>query len=559
MSLVECKLDCSHTTNIAPTEVWQILNTLPTHCEDCLDVSENWICLTCASTFCSRFIHGHAADHAASSGHSISLSLSDLSVWCYPCEAYIKCPEICDAQEKIYCLKFNEAPPQSQGKDDNEEGREDQETIQAKNKEEEKLDSNAAEKCEEDSLETVFNTELVLHNNEETIQAAPRKEEESESSQALSSSAAGQGEEKFTPVVIFWNPLCEKHCIPDHPEQPLRVNSILERLKRSYPSSSFRTSREIASHDVLRFHTADHLQKFITRCEDVERKSEASGRESYCAIDSDTTICQHTRRAALSAAGAVLDAVDALFNASGRKVGAAFCCVRPPGHHATPSASMGFCFLNNAAIGAKYAQEVYQVKKVAVLDFDVHHGNGTEDGFKSDPTLFYGSTHEKDNYPYSGEEPSHKADKAKKEVDRRIVNRFLFAGKSSAKQFRVKWKEVVSEMIRFAPDLVIISAGFDAHEKDPIGNCYLQDEDFAWATQEIVDACALIKPEDPPPILSVLEGGYNLEAISSAAAAHVDVLHSSFKDGPQSSRQSTKKKGDEVEALVELMKRDLKL
>jgi len=185
---------------------------------------------------------------------------------------------------------------------------------------------------------------------------------------------------------------------------------------------------------------------------------------------------------------------------------------------------MGFCFFNNAAIAAQHARAVYGVDKVAVLDFDVHHGNGTEEGFIPDQKLFYGSTHEKGNFPNTGHEPKHIGSHAKKDEDRRIVNRFLSPGRKSVEQFRRKWREILEEMTRFGPNLVIISAGFDAHDADPLASCELHEEDFEWATMLVLDACKEMSPESPVPCLSVLEGGYDLEALTSSAVAHVRTL-----------------------------------
>lgn len=185
---------------------------------------------------------------------------------------------------------------------------------------------------------------------------------------------------------------------------------------------------------------------------------------------------------------------------------------------------MGFCFFNNAAIAARHAQEVYGVDKVAVLDFDVHHGNGTEEGFEDNVTLFYGSTHEKGNFPGTGVEPKFKGKQATKEIDRRIVNRFLDKGKQSVAQFRQKWREIIEEMHHFKPNLVIFSAGFDAHDSDPLADCELEEEDFEWATMLVLDTCRELNPVAPVPCISVLEGGYDLSALASSALVHVRTL-----------------------------------
>ena len=227
--------------------------------------------------------------------------------------------------------------------------------------------------------------------------------------------------------------------------------------------------------------------------------------------------------------------------ATPKRAQSVFCCVRPPGHHAERNRSMGFCYVNNVAIGAKHAQAVHGMERVAVLDFDVHHGNGTEEGFYSDDTLFYGSSHEQDNFPGTGDEPTRKGIHATSTVFRRIVNRYLPSGSASQKVFRSKWREVIEEMIEFAPHLVIFSAGFDAHKDDPLGGCALVEDDFEWATRIVYDAAITINPSSPPPIISALEGGYNMLAISRSALAHVQAMEKGYPEPPAA--------GDEIAAL----------
>jgi acetoin utilization deacetylase AcuC-like enzyme len=215
--------------------------------------------------------------------------------------------------------------------------------------------------------------------------------------------------------------------------------------------------------------------------------------------------------------------------------------VRPPGHHADPDESGGFCFFNNAGIAARYAQEKYGVRKVAVLDFDIHHGNGTENGFRTSETLFYGSTHQRNGYPGTGNDPSpYVGDKAKDPLHRRIVNRYTNVGKNnSSPNFRVKWAEILSEMIRFGPNFVIISAGFDAHKFDPLSDANLVEADFEWATIEIYKACNRIDPTNSIPIISVLEGGYNIGVLGDCVLAHVKVLEMGYNCLPQSLPSAT--------------------
>jgi hypothetical protein len=154
----------------------------------------------------------------------------------------------------------------------------------------------------------------------------------------------------------------------------------------------------------------------------------------------------------------------------------------------------------------------------------VHHGNGTDHGFQGDPDVFYGSTHERDNFPGTGHEPKLKGPHATQEIDRRIVNRYLSPGSISKMQFRTKWAEIISEMELFRPDLIIFSAGFDAHTQDPLGGCSLDEADFVWATQIVLDATYKINPDGAVPCMSVLEGGYNLSAVAKSIVVHCGVL-----------------------------------
>jgi len=321
---------------------------------------------------------------------------------------------------------------------------------------------------------------------------------------------------------VFWHPACERHCIKDHPEQPARVLGILDALRKEWPPDVFReVSSPAKDEQLLLFHTPAHVRKFNEKADLCEQNP---GR--VVPYDSDTNVMRHTRSAAYFAAGAMVEAVDAVYRPLNdpKRLTTVFCCVRPPGHHAERNAAMGFCFFSNAAIGAKYAQQKYGVGKVAVLDFDVHHGNGTEEGFLPDETLFYGSTHEKDNYPGTGREP--KPEHKLLPVNRRIVNRYLDTRHrlSTREQFRIKWRQVVDEMVLFQPDLVIFSAGFDAHDEDPLASCELVEEDFTWATDIVLEACVLINPAQPPPCLSILEGGYDIPALAASAVAHVAAL-----------------------------------
>lgn len=418
--------------------------------------------------------------------------------------------------------------------------------------------TNVVESTAQIAIETASQSVLAMSGSSEIAKSATSSSnilELTKRMESLGGLKDSEGyEEAATPsakLAIYWHPACYEHNIPNHPEQPDRVAEILTALHATFPDECFRLAPQATEEQLLLFHKKSHYVNFMLRA-DKAQKSKDAGKISYFEYDGDTSVMWATRAAAFHAAGAVVASVDAIFAAedASNKAHTAFAATRPPGHHAERNTVMGFCFFNNAAIGAKYAQSQYGkshgIARVAVMDFDVHHGNGTEEGFRNDETLFYGSTHEKDNFPGTGPDMyPNIGDNAKKELHRRIVNRYLDGGdhKRSRKQFLSKWLHVVDEMERFKPDLIIISAGFDAHGDDPIGNCWLQDQDFGWATDMVSRAAARLKTDGSPvPIISVLEGGYDLQAISRSAVVHCQALQRGYMaPGP----------GDEAAALAE--------
>ena len=227
----------------------------------------------------------------------------------------------------------------------------------------------------------------------------------------------------------------------------------------------------------------------------------------FAVIDSDTVVSAGSRDAALRAVGAVIRGVDLVMKG---EVENAFCAVRPPGHHAGPARAMGFCLFNNIAVAAAHARAAYGIRRIGILDFDVHHGNGTEAIFAADPDVFYGSTHQSPLYPGTG----------KAGGSDHICNRSLESGATGA-AFRPAFAEIATAMERFAPELVLISAGFDAHRDDPMAQLRLDEGDFAWATEL---ACGLAKKTAAGRVVSSLEGGYDLGALGRSARAHVLAL-----------------------------------
>ncbi len=242
----------------------------------------------------------------------------------------------------------------------------------------------------------------------------------------------------------------------------------------------------------------------------IESIEKAIPENGYASIDGDTTVCPASWEAALRAAGAVCQAVGDI--AAGKTV-RAFCATRPPGHHAEPSQAMGFCLFNNIFIGALHAQENYGFKNIAIVDFDVHHGNGTEAMARFHDRVFYASSHQWPLFPGTGLPENN--------IPGKIVNVPLAEGDGSA-EFRAAWQEkIFPELKKFRPDLLMISAGFDAHRDDPLAGLNLTEEDFAWITEElrkIADEYCGGK------IVSVLEGGYHLEALKNSVSAHLKAL-----------------------------------
>ena len=230
-----------------------------------------------------------------------------------------------------------------------------------------------------------------------------------------------------------------------------------------------------------------------------------------CSIDADTSMSPGTFEAALRGAGGAILAVDAVMSGEARN---AFVASRPPGHHAEPKRAMGFCFFNNVAIAARHAQAAHGADRVAIVDFDVHHGNGTQAIFWADPSVLYCSTHEMPLYPgtgAAGETGEHGT----------IVNAPLKTG-DGGPAFRAAMEAIILPRIAdFAADLVIVSAGFDAHRRDPLGNLNLVEEDYDWATARLMEVAA---KSAGGRIVSVLEGGYDLQALANSAAVHVHRL-----------------------------------
>ena len=288
-----------------------------------------------------------------------------------------------------------------------------------------------------------------------------------------------------------------------HPERPDRIRAVMKRLDDDRFAALERAEAPEASREaILRAHPENYLDALL-----AARPSAGT----ITRLDADTVMNDGTWASVTRAAGGAVFAVDCVV---GRVCDNAFVATRPPGHHAETARAMGFCFLNNAAIAARHAQAVHELDRVAIIDFDVHHGNGTQDIFWDDPTVLYGSTHEMPLYPgtgAAGERGTHDT----------IVNVPLRSGDGGA-AFRAAMEgRILPRLAQFAPDLLIISAGFDAHRRDPLASLTFVEEDFAWVTRRLLEVA---EPTARGRVVSLLEGGYDLEGLSKSAAAHVAVL-----------------------------------
>ena len=304
-------------------------------------------------------------------------------------------------------------------------------------------------------------------------------------------------------TLLVTHPACLDHLTPSgHPERPDRLRAIDRALEDERFQMLAREQAPVATLDmIVHCHPRDY----------VEEIRNANPSQGMVRLDADTSMSPGTFEAVLRAIGGAAMATDEVMAG---KIHNAFCAIRPPGHHAETVRPMGFCFFNTAAIIVRHAQKNHGAERVVVVDFDVHHGNGTQEIFWSDPTVMYCSTHEMPLYPGTGA-------RSERGLHDNIVNAPLRAG-DGGKQFRAALETVIlPRAVAFSPDFVVISAGFDAHMRDPLANLNLLEPDFAWATQklmEIADTSAKGR------IVSVLEGGYDLQGLSCSVAAHVTAL-----------------------------------
>jgi acetoin utilization deacetylase AcuC-like enzyme len=303
-------------------------------------------------------------------------------------------------------------------------------------------------------------------------------------------------------TLLLTHPACLEHDTGfGHPERADRLRAVDEVLA----GEAFQAlKRELAPRAELSQIERLHPEAYVEMV-----KAEIPQRDHNW-LDPDTVVSVGSWEAALRATGAVIHAVDQV--ATG-EVDNAFCAIRPPGHHAEPSRAMGFCLFNSVAVAALHARAAHGAKRVAVIDFDVHHGNGTQAAFWDDKDLFYGSTHQMPLFPGTGA------------IDEtgvgNICNAPLKPG-DDGEDFRAAYEgRVLPALDAFAPDFILVSAGFDAHLKDPLAQLRLLEPDFAWVTEKLLEAAA---KHTGGKLVSTLEGGYDLEALANSTAVHVKTL-----------------------------------
>lgn len=304
-------------------------------------------------------------------------------------------------------------------------------------------------------------------------------------------------------TALFTHPICIEHDPGEmHPECPDRLRAVMAALDDSAFDGLDRCEAPLADTKVIEYvHTPDHVRQIL----------DSVPSEGRAFLDPDTAMSPASGEAGLRAVGGACAAVDAVMAGTAHN---AFCAVRPPGHHAERERAMGFCLFNTVAVAAKYAQVAHGLKRVAVVDFDVHHGNGTQNSFYDNDSLFFGSSHQWPAYPGTGSADETGASNSNCNVP--------LAPGAGSREFRNAWENTILPALEaFAPELIIISAGFDAHARDPLANLEVQTEDYGWVTHEIMaiaDRCCQGR------VISSLEGGYDLNALADSAAVHVQAL-----------------------------------
>jgi len=301
-------------------------------------------------------------------------------------------------------------------------------------------------------------------------------------------------------VLLYTHTACLEHDPgPGHPECPARLEAVLHAVRAAFPAFEWRQAPEAPREALLRVHTRALVESVLDTPVQGQHR-----------LDEDTLLSPGSAAAALRAAGAGLAAVDAVMAGESRQ---AFCAVRPPGHHATGGTAMGFCLFNSAAVAAAHAVHAHGLHRVAIADFDVHHGNGSQAIFAGDPRVMYLSSHQAPLYPYTG-------DPDERGVGN-LANATLAPGAGGG-AFRAAWGErLLPELEAFRPQLLLVSAGFDGHRLDPLADLALEAEDYRWLGRELA---ALAGRHAEGRLVSMLEGGYSLAALRACSVAHLQGL-----------------------------------
>ena len=306
-------------------------------------------------------------------------------------------------------------------------------------------------------------------------------------------------------IIYTHNDCLKKFNGHGHPERKERLESIISSIK----SSNLKVEFKEAPLADLKIVSLVHPRKYIEQIFLNIPKEGVIGVEKE--PNADTILCPDSEKAILRSCGAGIAAIDDLMKKNER----VFCAVRPPGHHAETVRANGFCFINNVAVAARYLQKQYKIKKVAIIDFDVHHGNGTQEIFYKDQSVVYGSSHEFPLFPGTGAENETGVGN--------IFNATLKAGTTSKEFLAIFDQKVLKAVDKFRPEVILISAGFDAHKRDPLANISLESNDFFKITKNIVD---IANTHSKGRVISFLEGGYDLQALSESILEHLNALKS---------------------------------
>ena len=305
-------------------------------------------------------------------------------------------------------------------------------------------------------------------------------------------------------IIYTHNDCFKKFNGQNHPERKERLETIINTLRSSPKLKiNFKEAPLAKMSEITLVHPKNYIDKIFSN---IPNKGLIGvGKEPYA----DTLLCPDSKNAILRSCGAGIAAVDDLMNSNER----VFCAVRPPGHHAETIRANGFCFINNVAVAAKYLQKKYKINKIAIVDFDVHHGNGTQEIFYTDNSVVYASTHEFPLFPGSGTEEETGVGN--------IFNATLKAGTKGAKFLQIFENKILMPIDKFKPEVILISAGFDAHIRDPLANINLESSDYFKITKKIVDLANL---HSKGRVISFFDGGYDLQALSESIKEHIKAL-----------------------------------